>query len=122
MAHHPTTLQMFPLQSLPKFGAKKDGESTPSSTGSTPVLGGAAVLSNVNDSASSKARSPSSPASLSALKQQLSVLLEQEQLVSSYIESANRERKFDDAKSLRGSLVELQKEIAEIRRAMTMLK
>ena len=54
----------------------------------------------------------------SALQQQLSVLLEQEELVASYAESASKARKFDDAKSLRRSLEDLRKEIALTKRKL----
>ncbi|KAK4053018.1 carboxypeptidase Y-deficient [Microbotryomycetes sp. JL201] len=45
----------------------------------------------------------------------LSVLLEQEALVRSYVEDANARRQFEDAASLKASLNELQEEIRAIR-------
>ncbi|KAF9578081.1 carboxypeptidase Y-deficient [Lunasporangiospora selenospora] len=46
---------------------------------------------------------------------ELVVLEEQRRLVESYIDDANRKRKFDDVKSLKMSLDELDQEIAAIR-------
>ncbi len=121
---------MFPLQSLPKFGAKKDGGGSPTSSGaSSPRIGtpqpGAHTSSNGHGpkqgpSAAAAAAAAAKPAALTPamraeLQQQLSVLAEQEALVSGYVESASKARKFDDAQSLKRSLDELRKEIAGVR-------
>ncbi|KDN53502.1 hypothetical protein K437DRAFT_252864 [Tilletiaria anomala UBC 951] len=112
---------MFPLQALPKFVAsKKEGIGSPTSSAtSTPPLGGAAKLSEgavaINGGGGG---SNDASHTVGALRQQLSVLLEQEELVASYVDSANKARKFDDARSLRMSLDELRKEIVQIRRQL----
>ncbi|ORY58668.1 FYVE zinc finger-domain-containing protein [Leucosporidium creatinivorum] len=48
----------------------------------------------------------------------LAVLLEQEQLVSSYVDDANSRRQFEDAASLQASLDELREEIRMVRGAL----
>ncbi|KAF9109879.1 carboxypeptidase Y-deficient [Mortierella sp. AM989] len=101
---------MFPLSVIPKvFGS---GGKEPRQLGtSSPAL------------SSSPAPSISSPmpesiqdneAEIESLAQ-LAVMEEQRRLVESYIEEASRKRKFDDVKSLKMSLEDLESEIAAIR-------
>lgn len=52
------------------------------------------------------------------LREQLKVLLEQEQLVADYVESAAKARKFEDAKTLKKSHDELCREILRIQRRL----
>ncbi|KAF7311523.1 FYVE-type domain-containing protein [Mycena kentingensis (nom. inval.)] len=82
---------MFPLQSLP----------TPkrANTNATPV-----VLDDEEELID-----PSSAAAM-----QLQPLLEQEALLETYLEEANAQRKFEDAKSLRANLSEIRAEIERL--------
>ncbi len=54
------------------------------------------------------------------LREQLKVLLEQEQLVADYVESAAKARKFEDAKTLKKSHDELCREILRIQRRLAL--
>ncbi|KAF9436647.1 carboxypeptidase Y-deficient [Entomortierella beljakovae] len=101
---------MFPLSVIPKvFGnggkeSKNLGTSSPAlSTSPAP-----SITSGIQDS------SQDNETEINKLAM-LSVLEEQRQRVESYIEEANRKRKFDDAKSLKISLEDLENEIASIR-------
>ncbi|EPQ29642.1 uncharacterized protein PFL1_02862 [Pseudozyma flocculosa PF-1] len=58
------------------------------------------------------------PVDVAALEEQLGVLLEQERLVSGYVESASRARKFDDARTLKASHDDLCREILRMQRKL----
>ncbi|KAI8601976.1 FYVE zinc finger-domain-containing protein [Dissophora ornata] len=100
---------MFPLSVIPKvFGngnkePKQIGNSSPLSSSPAP-----SISSPMPDSAQDN------EAEIEILAQ-LAVMEEQRRLVESYIEEATRKRKFDDVKSLKMSLEELENEIAAIR-------
>ncbi|KAF8940989.1 carboxypeptidase Y-deficient [Dissophora ornata] len=100
---------MFPLSVIPKvFGngnkePKQIGNSSPLSSSPAP-----SISSPMPDSAQDN------EAEIESLAQ-LAVMEEQRRLVESYIEEATRKRKFDDVKSLKMSLEELENEIAAIR-------
>ncbi|KAK3811842.1 MAG: hypothetical protein J3Q66DRAFT_348624 [Benniella sp.] len=85
---------MFPLSAIPKIFGSGDKDSKRQDS---PSPG----LSQDNDSAETQAL--------------LAVMEEQRSLVETYIEEATRKRKFDDVKSLKMSLQELDNEIAAIR-------
>lgn len=85
LAH--THTQMFPLQSLPKI------DSTPRAHGRLP-------------SSSTSASVAASP--------HLAVLQEQRSQIAHFLDCANRERKLNDAASLRRNLEELDAEIAKL--------
>ncbi|KAF9356287.1 carboxypeptidase Y-deficient [Mortierella sp. AD094] len=101
---------MFPLSVIPKvFG---NGGKEPKQLGaSSPALSSSPAPSislPMSDSAQDN------EAEIESLAQ-LAVMEEQRRLVESYIEEASRKRKFDDVKSLKMSLEELESEIAAIR-------
>ncbi|KAG0082095.1 carboxypeptidase Y-deficient [Linnemannia elongata] len=95
---------MFPLSVIPKvFGkSKPPGNSSPSSSSPAPSI------------SSPQPDSMDNEAEIESLAQ-LAVMEDQKRLVESYIEEASRKRKFDDVKSLKMSLEELENEIAAIR-------
>ncbi|PVF98902.1 FYVE-domain-containing protein [Serendipita vermifera] len=84
---------MFPLQSLPKPRKQTHAKNTSVTTLSLP--------SNLVDITDSDA----------ALAHTLQPLLEQEALLESFIEEANAQRKFEDAKTLKANLREIRVEI-----------
>ncbi|KAG0369774.1 carboxypeptidase Y-deficient [Gamsiella multidivaricata] len=97
---------MFPLSVIPKmFGKdpKQVGASSPSPSSPAP-----SISSSMPDSAQDN------EAAIESLAQ-LAVMEEQRRLVESYIKEASRKRKFDDVKSLKMSLEDLENEIAAIR-------
>ncbi|KAK3812787.1 MAG: FYVE zinc finger-domain-containing protein [Linnemannia gamsii] len=95
---------MFPLSVIPKvFGkSKPPGTSSPSSSSPAP-----SISSPLPDAMDNETE-------IETLAQ-LAVMEDQRRLVESYIEEASRKRKFDDVKSLKMSLEELENEIAAIR-------
>ncbi|KAF9102023.1 carboxypeptidase Y-deficient [Mortierella sp. GBA35] len=97
---------MFPLSVIPKvFGggkSKPPGTSSPSSSSPAPSI------------SSPQPDAMDNEAEIESLAQ-LAVMEDQRRLVESYIEEASRKRKFDDVKSLKISLEELENEIAAIR-------
>lgn len=72
-------------------------------------------LQDDDGSAGDEALANADPAEL---REQLKVLLEQEQLVADYVESAAKARKFEDAKTLKKSHDELCREILRIQRRL----
>ncbi|KAF9381936.1 carboxypeptidase Y-deficient [Mortierella sp. AD011] len=101
---------MFPLSVIPKvFG---HGGKEPKQLGtSSPALSSSPAPSISLPSSDSVQDNEAEIESLA----QLAVMEEQRRLVESYIEEATRKRKFDDVKSLKMSLEELESEIAAIR-------
>ncbi|KAF9996524.1 carboxypeptidase Y-deficient [Entomortierella chlamydospora] len=101
---------MFPLSVIPKvFG---HGGKEPKQLGtSSPALSSSPAPSISLPSSDSAQDNEAEIESLA----QLAVMEEQRRLVESYIEEATRKRKFDDVKSLKMSLEELENEIAAIR-------
>lgn len=89
---------MFPLSVIPKVFNNGEKDSRRQDTSSP----GPSISSQDND------------VPTEALTQ-LAVMEEQRRLVESYIEEATRKRKFDDVKSLKMSLQELDSEISAIR-------
>jgi hypothetical protein len=96
---------MFPLSVIPKVFGKSKPPGTSSPTSSSPA-----------PSISSPQPDAMDEADIESLAQ-LAIMEDQKRLVESYIEEASRKRKFDDVKSLKLSLEELENEIAAIRSA-----
>ncbi|KAF9127237.1 carboxypeptidase Y-deficient [Mortierella sp. 14UC] len=95
---------MFPLSVIPKVFGKNRPPGTPSPSSSSPAP---SISSPQPDAMDNEAE-------IETLAQ-LAVMEDQRRLVESYIEEASRKRKFDDVKSLKMSLEELENEIAAIR-------
>ncbi|KAF9189175.1 carboxypeptidase Y-deficient [Haplosporangium sp. Z 767] len=97
---------MFPLSVIPKvFSKDSKQQGGPSSTSSSP-------LPTVSSPGSESTQE--NEAAIESLAH-LAVMEEQRRLVESYIEDATRKRRFDDVKSLKVSLEELENEMAAIR-------
>ncbi|KAF9921855.1 carboxypeptidase Y-deficient [Linnemannia zychae] len=95
---------MFPLSVIPKVFGKNKPQGSSSSGSASPVPSTSSPQPDATDN----------EAEIETLAQ-LAVMEDQRRLVESYIEEANRKRKFDDVKSLKISLDELENEIAAIR-------
>ncbi|KAE8267260.1 hypothetical protein A4X09_0g5077 [Tilletia walkeri] len=97
---------MFPLQTLPK----PDSRPNPTNHKRTP-----SSSSSVSASASSKNPTLSEQAATSAQTQeQLVVLREQQHLLEDYMARANASRKFEDARMLRMSWEEIEREVERL--------
>ncbi|CAG8688190.1 4477_t:CDS:2, partial [Dentiscutata heterogama] len=110
---------MLPLQVLPKLLKKDHHDNEPYYEDyheSSPDM-----LLSVIENGRTRTISTSSTKSLKGeekIRQQLSVLLEQEKLVQGYIVEATKQRKFDDVKTLKTALDELKVEINKTRKEL----
>ncbi|KAF9370986.1 carboxypeptidase Y-deficient [Podila verticillata] len=99
---------MFPLSVIPKvFGNNNNANGRP---GSPSV----SLTPSTSSPRPGSALDSNSEGTIEQLAQ-LAVMEEQRQLVESYIEEATKKRRFDDVKSLKMSLDELESEMAAIR-------
>jgi len=99
---------MFPLSVIPKvFGNNINANGRP---GSPSV----SLTPSTSSPRPGSALDSNSEGTIEQLAQ-LAVMEEQRQLVESYIEEATKKRRFDDVKSLKMSLDELESEMAAIR-------
>ncbi|KAF9428582.1 carboxypeptidase Y-deficient [Podila epigama] len=111
---------MFPLSVIPKvFGNNSSNNSQSSTNGRQKGGNNGGSVSPVPSSTGSARPGSTTDSSISesTIEQlaQLAVMEEQRQLVESYIEEATRKRRFDDVKSLKMSLDELESEILAVR-------
>ncbi|PWN91462.1 hypothetical protein FA10DRAFT_300073 [Acaromyces ingoldii] len=110
---------MFPLQSLPKLGAKGSStnaqagskQSAVSSTSSSPKMVNGSAGGPDEETLRRVQQDPE------GAKEQLIVLEQQLALVRQYAASAQKSRKFQDAKTLKASVEDLQEEIRRLRGA-----
>ncbi|CAM0137006.1 unnamed protein product [Umbelopsis sp. WA50703] len=102
-ANHYLQRNMFPLQMLPRI-------LNPDNRAKSPKANGKSV-----------ARSPQKQAEMEELEAQLSTYEEQLTLVTGFVKEAQRQRKFDDVKTLKVSLSELESEVERLRNELSKL-
>lgn len=98
---------MFPLQSLPKLGARKEAKAKSADAATHQRTSSASSANGID------------PALLGpGAEEELAVLEEQLRLVSGWADAAQQARKLDDATSLRASRDEVAREVNRRRHAL----
>ncbi|KAJ2963893.1 hypothetical protein NQZ79_g1057 [Umbelopsis isabellina] len=104
-ANHYLQRNMFPLQMLPRILNPDNKAKSP----------------NSNGKAVAQSPSPKKQAEIEELQLQLSTYEEQLTLVKGFVREAQRQRKFDDVKTLKMSLNELESEVERLRNELSKL-
>ncbi|KAG2171763.1 hypothetical protein INT43_008143, partial [Umbelopsis isabellina] len=104
-ANHYLQRNMFPLQMLPRILNPENKDKSPKSNGK----------------AVAQSPSPKKQAEIEELQLQLSTYEEQLALVTGFVKDAQRQRKFDDVKTLKMSLNELESEVERLRNELSKL-